>query len=263
MNDQPARGLKLWTDRIRHRARSLIGQYPSLYMPLARWNHRRHARVRGLDHKRPRYVERDTDVVIEGFLRSGNTFATTAFQLAQPNPIRIADHRHVPAHVIAATKFGIPTLVLLRDPEETVLSLALWMPHITLKQALRDYVRFYRRIVSYRDSFVVARFDDVTSDFGAVIRQLNARFGTSFEEFQHTSENVARCFEIMEDAKLKKHGSIDETRISRPSGERETMKNEIRAAFRSPRLQRLRVDAYSLYETLSSRRGLSLGGSRS
>jgi hypothetical protein len=190
--------------------------------------------------------------VIDGFLRSGNTFATIAFKLAQPTPVRIAHHRHVPAHIIAATRLGTPTLVLVRDPEETILSLSLYMPSITFEQGLRDYVRFHRRILPYRDGFVVANFRDVISDFGPVVRQLNARFGTSFAEFDHTTENVARCFELMEQARLRKEGWIPEKRISRPSHERDAMKDEIRAAMRSPGLAKRRADAYELYDALTS-----------
>jgi hypothetical protein len=205
-----------------------------------------------LEPRRGGLVQRDTEAVIEGFPRSANTFATTAFELAQPNFVPIAHHRHVPAQVIAATRLGIPTIVLVRDPEEAVLSLFIWTPYITIKQWLKEYVRFHRRILPYRDGFVVARFEDVTTDFGAVIRRLNRQFGTSFREFDHTADNVARCIEIIEQVDLKRKGKVEEARVARPSGERETMKDELRAAFRSPDLARLRTAAFTLYETLTS-----------
>jgi hypothetical protein len=143
-------------------------------------------------------------------------------------------------------------MVLIRDPEEAVLSLLLHEPYVTPKQALKDYVRFHRRILPYRGSFVVAKFDDVSGDFGAVIRRINARFGTCFKEFHHTRENVERCFEIIEQYHLAKDGTVDETSIARPSAQREIMKNELRATFHSAGLERLRGDAYALYDTLIS-----------
>jgi hypothetical protein len=127
------------------------------------------------------------------------------------------------------------------------------MPLVTLEKGLKDYVRFYRRILPYRDRFVVARFEEVSTDFGEVIRRLNERFGTSFQEFQHTEANVALCFKIMEDHARGTAGKVVEKKVARPSQQRETMKNGLRPAFRSPNLARVRADAYDIYETLTSR----------
>jgi hypothetical protein len=140
--------------------------------------------------------------------------------------------------------------VLVRDPEEAIISLVVWAPSISLAQGVKDYVRFYRRIYPYREGFVVARFDEVTTDFGKVVRRLNERFGTTFDEFEHTSENVSRCFGIMEDhARINK---VSETQIGRPSKERDVMKHRLRAAFRSAELAALRTDAYRLYEAFNT-----------
>ena len=186
-------------------------------------------------------VFRDTDAVIEGFPRSANTFAVIAFQLAQSESIRVAHHLHVPSQVIAAAKWGIPTMVLVRDPEQAILSLVQLQPHITLQQGLKDYVRFYRRILPYREHFIVAPFEEVSTDFGALIRRLNAHFGTSFQEFHHTDGNVARCFALIE-----RYGG------ARPSQQREAMKSEHRAAIRSPGLAAVRSEAYQVYQTVIS-----------
>jgi RNase P protein component len=146
---------------------------------------------------------------------------------------------------------GIPTIVLIRDPEEAVLSLSLWTPHITLGEGLRDYIRFYRRILPYRDRFVVATFEEVSTDFGEVIRRLNERFGSTFQEFQHTDANVALCFKIIEDHDRRTTGEVVEKTVARPSQQRERMKDELRSAFRSPKLAHSRADAYRIYETVT------------
>ena len=239
--------------RARLRARSLIGQYPALYLPLARWKRRRHlryARRSGVPPDAMGPVFRDTDAVIEGFPRSANTFAATAFEFAQPSSVRVARHLHVPSQIIAGARLGIPTIVLVRDPEDAVLSLSLWTPHVTLEDGLKDYIRFYRRILPYRDRFVVATFEEVSTDLGEVIRRLNERFGSSFHEFQHTEANVALCFKIIEEHNRGPTGEVVE-RGARPSHRRERMKNELRPAFRSPKLARRRADAYKIYETLT------------
>ena len=128
--------------------------------------------------------------MIDGFQRSANTFAVTAFQVAQPEPVNVAHHLHAAAQIIAAVRAGIPTIVLVREPEETILSHMIRLPYATGRQAIKNYIRFCEGVAPYRRGFVVGEFRAVTSDFGAVVRDLNATFHTSFAEFEHTDENV-------------------------------------------------------------------------
>jgi hypothetical protein len=84
-------------------------------------------------------------VVIEGCPRSGNSFARRAFSMAQDETFdvtSIADRMHVPAQVVRAARWQIPTLVLIRRPRDAVLSFAVWDP-ISVDKALRYYLSFY------------------------------------------------------------------------------------------------------------------------
>jgi hypothetical protein len=54
----------------------------------------------------------------------------------------IADRMHVPAQVVRAARWQIPTLVLIRRPRDAVLSFAVWDP-ISVDKALRYYLSFY------------------------------------------------------------------------------------------------------------------------
>jgi hypothetical protein len=71
-------------------------------------------------------------------------------------------------------------------------------PDVALTDALFAYARFYESLLPFRSRFVVADFEDVTKDFGTVIRRVNERFGTAFREFAATEPNVRRCFELIE-----------------------------------------------------------------
>src|SRR5436309_8002883 len=119
----PSRSLR----RAIYSCRSVGSCYPRLYLPFARWKYREIA---------DRIVEADTQLVIEGFQRSGNTFAVVAFEVAQPQPVKLAHHLHAAAQIVAAVRMGVPTLVLIRDPDESVLSHMVREPGITAKQSL-------------------------------------------------------------------------------------------------------------------------------
>lgn len=174
--------------RARHRLRTRAAENPTLYLPFAR---------RKYPGPSPEVISSETQLVIDGYTRAGTTFAVYAFQLAQPEPVRLAHHLHAPAQVIEAARKGIPALVLIRDPQATILSQLVREPEVEFRDALLAYSRFYSRLLPYRGHFVVGDFEDVTRDFGAVIRRLNARFGTSFEEFVHTDASERQCLELM------------------------------------------------------------------
>jgi hypothetical protein len=140
-----------------------------------------------------------TELVIEGYPRSANTFSAFAFQLAQPRPVRLAHHLHAPAQIIAAARRGVPALVPVRKPRDCAISIAIREPHVSLAQALDAYRSFHEAVLPHRDSCQVALFEDVTGDFGRVIEALNAKFGTAFTPFQHTPENVERVYALIEE----------------------------------------------------------------
>ena len=222
--------------RARRGVRRVVGRYPALYLL---W-------VRPLDMA----VTSDTQIVIEGFPRSGNSFAVAAFRLAQPGELRIAHHLHVPAQVITAVRRGIPALLLIRPAEDAVVSLVVRRPEMPLRDVFRDYVAFYRPLLAYADGVVVADFSEVITDFGAVIRKLNARFGTGFAEFEHSPENVGRCFRILEEQHrtVSPEGRDFEAGVARPSPDRDRLKDAVRRQLEHRDLSRITRDARELYE---------------
>ena len=167
-------------------AGAIVSGYPWPYLPMVR-------------RKYPgQMVDAGTELVIEAFPRSGNTFAVVAFELSQDGPVKVAHHLHAASQVTRGVSLGKPTLVLIRYPIDAVVSHLVREPGVTPRQGMRNWVRFYRSIQEVRNDVVVATFEDVTTDFGSVIDRLNERFGTSFIRFDHSRENVERCFDRIE-----------------------------------------------------------------
>jgi hypothetical protein len=229
--------------RLRHRLRDSISVYPRLFLPLARRRHQA---------KRSRVVSADAELVIEGFPRAANTFAVEAFELAQPRAVRVVHHLHAPAQIIAAVRMGIPTLALIRDPEHAIISYLIRDPCATPRSAVIRYIRFYRAVAKHRDRVVVADFPTVTTDFGSVIREVNRKFGTAFAEFEHTEENVIRCFRAIERGNRESHRILVESIIARPSEARSgsDIKAAIHEQYRAERLRTRREKAERIYRSL-------------
>src|SRR5215204_2503880 len=198
-----------------------------------------------------RVVTPETQLVIEGFPRSANSFARVAFNRAQKGTVRIATGLHVPAQVIRAARWRIPTLVLIRKPKDAVLSFAIRDP-ISVEQALRYYLSFYETVEGYRDAYVLGLFEEVTEDFGDVIRRINGRFGTTFSPFSHDEPNVDGVFARIEKNSRKRFGETSlENKVSRPFASREKLKREVGYELENPKRRDLISRAETVYDRLT------------
>jgi hypothetical protein len=190
--------------RARHRLRTRFAESPALYLPFARLKY---------PGPSPEVISSATELVIDGYTRCASTFAVYALQLAQPVPVRLAHHLHAPAQLVAAARAGVPALAVIREPREAILSQLVREPDVDMRDALAAFVRFYRRLLPCRDRMVVAGFEEVTTDFGAVTRRVNDRFGTAFAEFEPTEQNTSRCFEL-----IKLRGTLSPVLLGFESG---------------------------------------------
>lgn len=191
-----------------------------------------------------------TALVIEGFPRSGNSFATTAFGLSVGPHVGRSSNTHLPAQVRIAVARGIPTLVLIRRCADAAASLCVAAPYLQPLTAVKEWLRFYRAVEPLQSRFVLATFDEVTTDFGLVMKRVNERFGTSFVPFDHTADNVARVQHALDDYGVRKRGYLREESIARPSDARSAANSAARAAMDTERGRKLLDEADDLYDEM-------------
>ncbi len=225
---------------FRYALRYLVSAYPVPYMAWAR----RHYAGTGI-----RVLGRDTEVVIEGFGRSGSTFAVDAFESAQARPIAIAHHTHAAAQVIEAARRDLPTLVLVREPMDAVLA-HMVRRGIGPRPPLVAWIRYHRAILPYRERVVLGRMSALSTDLDRMIRAVNERFGTAFAEFQPTKQNVSQVFEGIERRNRERYGGAAVS-LARPSAEREAQKLLVAHQLEAPELEPLRRRAREIYERLA------------
>jgi len=225
--------------KMRHLLRSRIDTHPTVYLTLC------HIRLK----TRQLTISKDMEIVIKSFPCSANIFAVAAFIFIQEQLMKIICHLHVPVQVVKVVRREIFCMVLIRKPREAVLSLLVREPHISAEQALKDYIRFYRTVVPYRDKFVVGRFEEVTTNFGEVIRRVNARFGTNFKPFEHTEENLQKVFQIVDEMDKQDTGlsEVKEETVARPSAYRKKLKKMRKAKLDTPKARKLLLEAEEVY----------------
>jgi hypothetical protein len=235
--------LKTWARRGAFEAKTVIARYPALALPIAK---RRHGEP----------VDDATEIVIEGFPRSGTSFAVAAFRRAQGRDVEIACHVHAPAQILEGARRKIPTILIVREPEATCVSFAIRNPHLSMSQAIRGYLRFHEPLAPVRRAIVVATFDEVTKDLGSVIDLVNARYGTAYARYEHRGEADAAVFdEIDDDYKKRLSGESFDRAVARPSEARDAMKPRVAAAYRDEGVVALRHRAERIYARLTDARG--------
>lgn len=194
-----------------------------------------------------RVVRPGDDILIDGFPRSANTFATDAFKQAQGKALKIANHMHSPAQFILAKRYAVPALLVIRQPEQAVSSLVVYGDAGPL-DGLERYIRFHEIVSGASDGYLVAPFEEVISDFGKTIERLNLKFGTRFVPYVHSSEGD----QLLMDANRRKVGSRN---ASKQAGRADITRESALAAFQQPDAANLMKHANSIYQDLIAAHG--------
>jgi len=216
--------------------------------------HRQFLFLFGFDPRlRKLIVTGQTELLIEGYPRSANSFALHAFLSAQKETVRVASHLHLSGQCQVAFCRKIPSLILIRNPQDAVASFMILEGNkMSPQQALREYITFYRDVLPHRDRFVLASFEEVTTNFGRVIERVNERFRTEFGLFVHTDANVEVCYRQM-DATVQSRGGRQSdvlTQSARPVPERRDIKERVMKELFSNRPSGLLKEAQTLYSQL-------------
>jgi len=148
--------------------------------------------------KASRSVADTTEVVIEGFPRSANTYLVQGFLQTQERSVSVAHHLHLPVNVHQGIKKNIPCLVMIRRPTEAVTSLVGMRMQKTkisqsvqkeyndrflirrISQAAKHWIRFYKDIMSYKHGYLLVTFEQAIHKPSTVLKNMNKCFGKRY-----------------------------------------------------------------------------------
>mgnify|MGYP005847309039 CR=1 FL=1 len=189
-----------------------------------------------------------TRICIEGAPRSANSFAVRMFEVA--NDVHIAHHTHSILNVWRALRYGVPVLILIRNPLDAIASSCVYHGRGAkgVDREVAAWILFYRYVGRVRERVVLADFETVVGDFNAVIEAVNRKFGTQFRLVEDVGAARQQVFED-----IKKYSAqIGERdgQVPMPTAEREQATATYRALLlRHPRL----AVARELYDRLVAR----------
>ena len=192
-------------------------------------------------------VTASTDLVVEGYPRSANTYVVMAIAAASSSPLSIAHHLHAPAHVRRAARLHTPTIVLGREPIAAAASLMV-REAVPARRALTAYYRFYEGIYRTREKVLYCPFFLATTRLGYVVETLNDRFGTDFVPPENTDAPDPKIVGQIDQLQIELAGDQSlESSSGRPSRIRSALAAEAARTLLDPALSSERGRAHHAY----------------
>lgn len=186
-------------------------------------------------------IAKDTDLVIEGFGGSANSYAVYAFEAVQSRQFKLAHHYHMPGQVIMAVFWNIPAVVIVRNPIDALVSLISRNYSVgSIKNGLKRYTLFYNQIWKYRNQIVLVEFKTVIQNYSEVIRLLNEKYKMDLDWHQGAEEKALSA--LREEKKSEKNQAL-------PSDARNQTKHLLKNEIMKEKYRHVRTDALEIYNS--------------
>ncbi len=199
----------------------------------------------------------DTRLVVEGYPRSSNSFAVDMIGEAAIGFVhrsQIAHHTHDVANLQIAQAYGIPKVILIRTPEDAILSFHIYS-RAPIPRCAVKYADFYAEALKLmKRNAALIHFRDITGDFSTVIARINAIGDFNIPEDQDFEVIRTRALGLV---RGRASGASQEDavrQVAAPNEQREAIKKTLRGDVRDflaehPRAQRV-------YERVMAKAGL-------
>ena len=200
-------------------------------------------------------VRRSSEFVIEGYPRSGNSFLEAYLRLLvegkkKNEEFHFGHHVHSAAQVRLGVRLKKPVVVLIRNPEDAVVSNFLYRnKKWNMEVLLREYLLYYEEVKKVISGVSIVDFCDLTFDSSLAVSRVcdtigfvSVNKGFSKERIMHIVEEISVSRKTQE-----KNSYTDE----RYSSQRYREKEVAREVYQSLS-GRLRRRADGLYEGLRS-----------
>jgi len=224
---------------MRRAGRRLLAVSPRIYCAAARSRRGRNRTI----------VDRRSNLLVEGFPRSGNTYVVAWLTLARPT-LRIASHVHHAAHVRRAQQLGVPALIVMRHPRDAVLSNLVFDPSSGARRLIEDWIDFYDETALARAGTVVVTFEAATSDMPGVLARLERSTGLDLRPEAPPPDDAV--FALVQSLGDRRFGGAPDARVARPTTNRGADKDEVAHLLDRPDLHGLLRDAEARYVELAT-----------
>jgi len=181
--------------------KNIISNYPNLYYFLIRFKYSKKKFFNLTPNEK-------TELVIEGYPRSGNTFFVTALKYTQKRKLNLAHHLHNIAQIKHGLENKIPVVILLREPKEAVKSLILRENYQNQTLLLKNYFFFYKFVKKNKKQILIFKFETIIKNFDKCIKKINKTFNMNYAIKKLNNNDIKKIFiEIDKISKNQKENS--------------------------------------------------------
>jgi hypothetical protein len=199
-----------------------------------------------------RQITDKTDLIVEGFPRSGNTFTVFALQDVAQNQLRISSHVHHPSQVKLAVQRDLPTVLVIREPIGALASYLTYGRHGRPTDVFREYYAYYQELIPYADRVLILNFEEIISDMPAIIDRINGRFAMALPPFDQSPGNVDHLFEEIARHHQLVHPDLEPDHVApRPTAARREANERHRLELLDPSNNALRTRCLNVYDYFS------------
>lgn len=125
-----------------------------------------------------KWINPNTKMCIDGFLRSGGTYFAYYFRYFNPDH-HLAHHTHSLQQIKKSYSNEIPLIVTIRHPLDCISSLICYDKRLSIQVALHTYVYFYRGLLELPSTIYFDLVDHKDTPW-LLIQKVNEYYGTSF-----------------------------------------------------------------------------------
>lgn len=195
-----------------------------------------------------------TDLLVEGYPRSGNTFTVRQIKsLVELNnkSLDIAHHTHSIENLRLAKFHNTPSLILIRKPSEAILSHFIFQNYDEsqsdkVDDMVNKYIAFYKYAKNELKNIVFCEFNVVKNNFNFLIRELNSKFNLSIPESTNLEFDKQIVFDGIKSLRnLEGANFVNEIAI--PNIDREEKKSQYRKLISTKSIK-----ANSIYQEICS-----------
>lgn len=169
--------------------------------------------------RRPLLAHAGTDLTIEGFPRSANSYLVVAVQEANPDLV-LAHHMHTVGAIRLSVRIGVPTVVVIRHPREAILSLLRYYPDVRATHCWRAYAEYHEALFSMEGKICWVSFEQIVAGTDAVFRKIGAALGVPLRTIGSVGGNESTVFRRIDYLHMRRLGGIDPRRVARPHTKR-------------------------------------------
>ncbi len=161
-------GVPSWLARtdVYVRFRRILSATPKRFQrpgPFAEWQ-------RGKDWRQRKIAFPETELVIDGFPGSGNSFVASSLRDVLGDETDVVSHFHHTVQLKRAIAFGVPAVVVVRQPLAAASSLKSKQPDLWDAVILLRWIVYHRYVARHQDRLDVFLFDEVVADVDVIRR---------------------------------------------------------------------------------------------